>query len=122
MLLGSSAAVAAVCERPTGWTGAQRITGKTWQVWWQSSPAAVPLGAHFSVRLHFCGPVVRRIKLRGWMPDHQHGMNYRPTITRSGMAAQAKGLLFHMPGKWQLILDIAGSGKREKLIATMVLE
>jgi len=56
------------------------------------------------------------------MPDHQHGMNYKPTVALTGFEARAKGLLFHMPGKWQLILNMAGSGKREKLVATMVLE
>lgn len=117
-----AAGSAAACERPQGWTGAQRIAGKTWSVWWQSAPAAIPVGAHFSVRFRLCGPPVRQVRLRGWMPDHRHGMNYRPGVTLTGRKGVAEGLLFHMPGRWQLILEIAGAAGREKLTAEMVLE
>ena len=61
--------------RPQGWTGGARIAGKLWTAWWQSEPAAIPVGAHFSIRFHLCGPPVGRVGVRGWMPDHRHGMN-----------------------------------------------
>ena len=113
---------ASACERPQNWAGAQRVAGKTWIVWWLSDPAAIPVGAHFTVRFRLCGPPARQVKLRGWMPDHRHGMNYRPGVTLAGRRGVAEGLLFHMPGRWQLILEIAGAAGREKLTAEMVLE
>ncbi len=117
-----AAAGANACERPQDWTGGSKIAGKTWTVWWQSAPAAIPVGAHFSLRFRLCGPPVRQVKVRGWMPDHRHGMNYRPGVTLAGRSGTAAGLMFHMPGRWQLIFDIAGAAGREKLTAEMVLE
>ena len=116
------AAPAVACERPQGWGRAQEIAGKTWKAWWRSEPAIVEIGRHFAIRFHLCGPPARTAKVRGWMPDHRHGMNYRAAVSLTGPKGAARGLLFHMPGRWQLILDIAGAAGREKLTAEMVLE
>ena len=113
---------AAACPVPQGWTGGARIAGERWTAWWRSEPATVPVSEHFSIRFHLCGPPVDRVGVRGWMPDHRHGMNYRPAVTLNGLSGTAEGLLFHMPGRWQLILDVRGAADREKLIAGMVLE
>ncbi|MXY38348.1 MAG: hypothetical protein F4027_09540 [Rhodospirillaceae bacterium] len=120
--LVAAAGSAGACERPQGWTGARHIAGKTWSAWWRSAPAAIPVGAHFSIRFRLCGPSVRRVRVRGWMPVHRHGMNYRPSVTLTGLSGAAEGLLFHMPGRWQIILEIAGDAGREKLTAETVLE
>ncbi len=117
-----AAGAANACERPQGWTGGGKIVGKTWTVRWQSAPAAIPVGAHFSLRFRLCGPPVARVKVRGWMPDHRHGMNYRAAVTLAGPTGAVRGLLFHMPGRWQLVFDIAGAAGREKLVAETVLE
>lgn len=120
LTLLSGAALA--CDRPAGWRTAAKIDGKTWTAWWQPNPTAIPVGAHFTIRFRLCGPAVRTVKVRGWMPDHRHGMNYRPSVSMNGTAGTAKGLLFHMPGRWRLTFDVAGAGKREKLVTEMVLE
>ena len=65
-----AAGQAAACARPQGWTGGARIAGALWTAWWRSEPAPIPVGAHFSVRFHLCGPPVGRVGVRGWMPDH----------------------------------------------------
>ena len=117
-----AAGEAAACDRPEGWTGGARIGGNLWKAWWRSEPASVPISDHFSVRFHLCGPPVDRVGVRGWMPDHRHGMNYRPAVTLRGSSGTAEGLLFHMPGRWQLILDVRGAAGGEKLAAEMVLE
>ena len=113
---------AAACARPQGWTGGARIAGELWTAWWRSEPASLPVSEHFSIRFHLCGPPVDRVRVRGWMPDHRHGMNYRPAVTLNGLSGAAEGLLFHMPGRWELILDVRGPAGREKLIAETVLQ
>ena len=113
---------AAACDRPEGWTGGARIVGTLWTAWWRSESTAIPVGAHFSVRFHLCGPPVDRVGVRGWMPEHRHGMNYRPSVTFDGLSGTAEGLLFHMPGRWQLILEVRGAAGREKLTAETVPE
>ena len=122
LALVMAAGNANACERPKGWAGGSKIVGKSWTVWWLPDPAAIPVGAHFSIRFRLCGPPARRVGVRGWMPDHRHGMNYRPGVTLTGRRGAAEGLLFHMPGRWQLILEIAGAAGREKLVAETVLE
>ena len=117
-----AASPAAACDRPEGWTGGARITGELWTAWWRSEPAPIAVGAHFSIRFHLCGPTVDRVKVRGWMPDHRHGMNYRPEVTLDGLSGTAEGLMFHMPGRWQLILDVRGAAGRETLTAEAMLE
>ena len=49
-------------------------------------------------------------------------MNYWPAVTLNGLSGTAEGLLFHMPGRWQLILDVRGAAGRENLTAETVLE
>ena len=117
-----AAGEAAACARPQGWTGGASIAGELWTAWWRPEPAAIPVGAHFSIRFRLCGPPVDRVRVRGWMPDHRHGMNYRPAVTLNGLSGTAEGLMFHMPGRWRLILDVRGAAGREKLTAETVLE
>ena len=116
-----AAGQATACPRPHGWTGGAKIAGELWTAWWRSEPASLPVSEHFSIRFHLCGPPVDRARVRGWMPDHRHGMNYRPAVTLNGLSGTAEGLLFHMPGRWQLILEVRGAAGREKLIAETVL-
>ena len=122
LALGLAADRASACAQPHGWTGGAGIAGELWTGWWQSEPAPIPVGAHFSIRFRLCGPPVGRVVVRGWMPDHRHSMNYRPAVTLSGLSGRAEGLMFHMPGRWQLILDVRGAAGREKLTAETVLE
>ena len=117
-----AASQAAACDRPEGWTGGARLAGELWTAWWRSEPAPIPVSEHFSVHFHLCGPSVGRVKVRGWMPDHRHGMNYRPAVTLNGLSGTAEGLMFHMPGRWQLILDVRGAAGRETLTAETMLE
>ena len=47
------------------------------------------------------------IKVDAWMPRHQHGMNYEPTITSSPPDKFAiSNMVFHMPGLWQLRVNV----------------
>jgi hypothetical protein len=49
------------------------------------------------------------------MPAHFHGMNRVPKVTRgAGNAWKAEGLLFHMPGHWELYVDITRGGATER--------
>jgi hypothetical protein len=54
------------------------------------------------------------------MPAHNHGMNLRPRVTRDGDGRfRADGLLFHMPGTWELYVDVARATEMER--ATFVI-
>jgi len=68
--------------------------------------AHVVIGQPFEVRLAFCskaGEPVQRVEVDAIMPLHKHGMNYRPSVTRTGpQRYDAGNLVFHMPGDWRI--------------------
>jgi hypothetical protein len=50
-------------------------------------------------------------------------MNYRARVSPRGDGRyRAEGLLFHMPGKWQLVFDVERPGRTERLTADVVVE
>jgi hypothetical protein len=85
------------------------------------NPAPVTVGAPFALDLSICsseGAKIERVVIDARMPAHRHGMNYKPEITPKGNGAfEAKGFLFHMPGKWEIMLSVSqqASGKPQQL-------
>lgn len=88
-------------------------------------PPVIEVGRHFVVDVRVCAegtaPVLTRLDAD--MPEHRHGMNYRPTLTATGEGRYvAEGLLFHMPGLWRLTFDVEHGGRRTRLATDLVLE
>jgi hypothetical protein len=54
------------------------------------------------------------IEVDAVMPEHGHGMNTRPSGAWQGDTYVADGLLFHMPGHWQLWVDVTRQGRTER--------
>jgi hypothetical protein len=81
-------------------------------------------GRHFAVEAIVCAtPPARGLRVDAQMPEHRHGMNYRPQISASGEGRYlAEGFLFHMPGRWQLVFDVDRDGQTERLATDLVLE
>jgi hypothetical protein len=83
-------------------------------------PEKIVVGSHFVIELVVCPkadqPIPDNIRIDAHMPDHRHGMNYKPSI-KAGDAGRyrAEGLLFHMPGRWELIFDVGAGGKTDRL-------
>jgi hypothetical protein len=84
------------------------------------SDSAPLLSEHFSLYLLICkndqpwSPTT--LKIDAIMPDHGHGMNYRPEIIRVDPGRyEVHGLLLHMPGKWQFDVDLKQNGNRQKV-------
>jgi len=82
--------------------------------------AAPEVGKHFSVDIAACaknGPAPKALKIDAQMPEHRHGMNYKPTVKAVGPGRwQAEGLLFHMPGKWEFVFFVEGERMSRELI------
>jgi len=48
-----------------------------------------------------------RLSVRGWMPDHGHGLVRAPVVTDLGDGHfRVEGMLLHMRGLWQLFFDV----------------
>lgn len=56
------------------------------------------------------------------MPAHGHGMNYKAEIKALGRGRfQADGLLFHMPGRWEIVFDVRSGGASDQITHNFVL-
>ena len=56
------------------------------------------------------------------MPEHRHGMNYAPSVTRLGPQRwRAEGLMFHMPGKWEFIFELRAGNTSDVLRSSFSL-
>ena len=77
------------------------------------------LAQHFSLQFLVCRGdsvfVVENFKIDAVMPAHQHGMNYHASVNsqQDGMI-EARGLLFHMPGHWQVVIDLEYQGNKQQ--------
>lgn len=78
------------------------------------TPAAAHRPLRLSVRL--CPTTATLAAVDATMPEHRHGMNYRPTLAPEGDGRwQVQGLLLHMAGRWELRFDVVHEGRRESL-------
>lgn len=87
---------------------------------------AISVGKHFAVEISICskdaGPEPESVKVDANMPEHRHGMNYAPSVTRIGPGQwRAEGLMFHMPGKWDLVFELTSKGKTDRLASSFSL-
>jgi hypothetical protein len=112
------------CAAPPGFTPAGRLESGDLVVLFRTVPAAVEIGRHFAVEAVVCpGPPATELRVDAQMPEHGHGMNYRPGLTRGADGVyRAEGLLFHMPGRWQLLFSVERGDRTERLATDIMLE
>lgn len=96
--------------------------GGTYRVHWSLEPDPIPLNEEFTIlldirhgddRLVDADSITLTVDAR--MPEHRHGMIQRPVITRDERGCfVVEGMLFHMPGFWQLHFDVTQGGVTER--------
>ena len=109
VLLCSGAAVAQSCDLPPG----TRVESPRHALTYRTRPAKIAVGEHFMLELSVCAKegakLPERVKLDATMPEHRHGMNYRPTLRLLAPGRYvSEGWMFHMPGRWEFIFDLGG--------------
>lgn len=92
-----------------------------------TTPDPVAVGSHFVVDFAVCprrgARAPQSIRVDASMPEHKHGMNYRPGVTQPRAGTyRAEGLLFHMPGRWELTFDIVTGDATQRLATSMNIE
>ena len=90
-------------------------------------PDPVIVGAHFVVEFAVCpragAAAPHAVRIDAAMPEHRHGMNYRPAVTATAPGTyRAEGMLFHMPGRWDIAFDVVVGGRSERLTSTLRVE
>jgi YtkA-like len=118
LLLALLAPAAQACELPGG--AAQSIQSANVVIAYRTAPLRV--GEHFAVEFAVC-PAPQAVTLDAWMPDHRHGMNYKPAIAALGGGRyRAEGLMFHMPGRWEFVFEVRAGGRTERLAHSVRVE
>jgi hypothetical protein len=91
------------------------------QLQWRALPAMV-VGKPFALDITVCPAQVELLRVDATMPDHRHGMNYRPSLLPQGPGRwRAEGLLWHMSGRWELRLDLKHEGRDLSLRQSVTL-
>ena len=106
-LSGVLSGTALACELPPG----KRIESERVALSYRTTPSPIVIGQHFTLELAVCAkqavPAKDRVKLDAHMPEHRHGMNYRPEMKRLGAGRyRSEGWLFHMPGRWEFVFEL----------------
>jgi hypothetical protein len=111
------AAPCAACEPALQGEGVHRAEGRDYVVAWRPDPAPLRVSEFFAVDVAACararGAPPSQLRVDAMMPEHKHGMNYRPTVTGAGGRFRAEGLLLHMPGTWEFSFDLRGAAGSE---------
>ena len=70
-----------------------------------------------------CPVHTQLLRVDAHMPEHRHGMNYRSTLQPLGGGRwRAEGLLWHMPGRWELVLEAMLGERKVRLTQTVLLK
>lgn len=100
------------------------IKGDTAVILAAPPPEAFKVTEPFALTLEICdapeGTEIVRLNAR--MPAHGHGMNYVPKLARQEDGHYlAEGMLLHMPGEWEFIVDVRSPTHSERLAATVAV-
>ena len=103
---------------------ARRIDAAQFQLAYRLLPDPVPVGQHFAIEIVLCpkgaATLPAELRVDATMPEHKHGMNYRPSVKAvSPGQYRAEGLMFHMPGRWELVFELRGSGAPQRLTQSL---
>ena len=123
----ASAGGADACVTDLPLDGRQAVESARFRVVFQTRPERIEVGEHFSVELTVCprggAPRPDNVRVDAEMPEHRHGMNYRPTVIAEDPGRyRAEGLLFHMPGHWLLVFEVRAGGQTDRLTRSVELE
>ncbi len=115
------------CRLPGAEDTVRRTRVPELEIAWRPVAGAIELGRPFSIEFVLCprlvpAPPIDRITVDAWMPAHRHGMNYRPTLAGTPPAPlRADGLLFHMPGRWEIVFELRAGERALRLTDGLVL-
>ena len=112
----------AACEAKLG---AMRAVSQNALVLFQPRPAPIRAGELFALDVEVCVTKgeTRGVEVDATMPEHRHGMNYKPVVTKSaGNTWSATGLMFHMPGRWQIVFNVDTGAGRERVLHNLTVE
>lgn len=93
----------------------------------RTTPSPIPLNQPFEARITVtpkkAPAAALTVEVDARMPEHFHGMNTGAKTAREPDGSfRTEGLLFHMPGRWELYVDIAEGGRTERAQLEVILK
>lgn len=129
---GSDAARPKPKAPPPAWLGARETKSGAgaYLVRWRTEPDEIPMNDEFKLRAWVFAAdapdtVLRDVELviDAAMPEHGHGMARAPKIAKlEDGSIEASGMLFHMPGRWELYFDVSKAELTERAQVRIDLE
>ncbi|MGQ3297845.1 hypothetical protein [Reyranella sp.] len=108
--------------RGTGWV----VFSGQYLMAFRPDPLRIEVGEPFALIVNVCtrsGDSAELLAVDANMPEHRHGMNYRASIVDRGDGRfRAEGLVFHMPGRWEITFDVRGGEDSERLTHDIILK
>lgn len=108
--------------RGTGWV----VFSDHYMMAFRPDPLRIEVGEPFALVLNVCtkrGDPAELLAVDANMPEHRHLMNYRSSIKAGGDGRyRAEGMLFHMPGRWEITFDVRSGEESERLTHDIILK
>ncbi len=121
LLLAAAVPAWAACPPPA--EAGDRLDAGVVQLAWRAEGGAIAVGQPFALLVTLCPHEARLMRVDATMPEHRHGMNYRPSLRALGAGLwRAEGLLWHMAGRWELRLDVEAAGAAHGLRQSLTLK
>ena len=126
-ILSIAASMPAAAQGCPELAGARKIESERYVLSYRTQPEKVAVSQHFAVEMVVCPkgglPAPESVRVDGFMPDHNHGMNYKAVVKSGGDGRyDAAGLMFHMPGRWDFIFEVRTGGKTDRMTSTVMLQ
>jgi hypothetical protein len=119
VVAAGAAAQGTKCPKPEA--GAALIEQPGLRATWRAEPAPA-VSRPFVLHVTLCPARAELLRVDATMPEHRHGMNYRPRLTPAGPGAwTVDGLVWHMPGRWELLLVTRLDGAEQRLVQSVTL-
>ncbi len=122
-----AAALPAAAQNCPALEDARKVESDRYVLAYRTKPEKIVVSQHFTVEFTVCPkagqPAPEAVRVDGFMPEHNHGMNYKTVVKpAAGGRYDATGLMFHMPGKWDFIFEVRGGGKTDRMTHGVVLQ
>ena len=121
VLAGTAPALADHCPKDVMAGMEKRLSADGTAVAYRTDPAKIAVGKPFAIEVVACvdgkkANAPSRIRVDAGMPAHGHGMNYKSSEKKIGPGhSRFDGMVFHMPGAWQITFDVFEGDKRQRL-------
>ena len=121
IVLAATPALADHCPKDRLGALPEKVADGGTTIGYRTDPAEIRIGKPFSIEVVACTHGEKRmapsrIRVDAGMPMHGHGMNYTPSKKKIGPGHSTfDGMVFHMPGKWQITFDVFEGDKRQRL-------